>query len=432
MTQQNGMENTSSSGFESFEIDPKNAASQEWLTSEESENENAPDSFSPRVVGAIPSFSSALISVSKSKVASKVLTRKLASFIVVFALGVMSALAVQTGMNESESVKTQTESQSLAGNSFIPSDTLQESRGVFDGSFRFDGYGSADVAPYDDLYGSRFSEPVGSDSLGLNPSNDSLFIASDGEPKDSFPTWVDLAPDSSVSSALTGLDENMKEVSDDAIGQRIDGEWGTNLTITSSQEPAKSNPNDDVPLFQYSAARDFSTYQNTLVGQDSTLVSTPTYPQGVSTPQSDSSSDYNNSFGYNDKINNAGLEELKNNIIENESVDLDDESNYNDYSRENGIVSKNAGQNSFVPVAVRPPEDGRASSSFQAYASNQSKENGEKSSVPAYVSSIPTFDNPHPEAASGRRAFVAQKYEEAEPKQSEQSSSKTRVPALRW
>ncbi|MBQ5366613.1 MAG: hypothetical protein IIU43_03970, partial [Thermoguttaceae bacterium] len=99
MAQQNGMENTSSSGFESFEIDPNSAASQDWLTSEESEN--ASDSCAPRVVGAIPSFTSSLNSVSKSKVASKVLARKSASFIAVFGLGVLSALAVQTGMNES-------------------------------------------------------------------------------------------------------------------------------------------------------------------------------------------------------------------------------------------------------------------------------------------------------------------------------------------
>ena len=163
MAQQNGMENTSSSGFESFEIDPNSAASQDWLTSEESEN--ASDSCAPRVVGAIPSFTSSLNSVSKSKVASKVLARKSASFIAVFGLGVLSALAVQTGMNESGTEKTQAESQSLADNSFIPSGTLHESRGVFDGSFRFDEYGSADVAPYDDLYGSRFSEPAGSDSV---------------------------------------------------------------------------------------------------------------------------------------------------------------------------------------------------------------------------------------------------------------------------
>ena len=430
MAQQNGMENTSSSGFESFEIDPNSAASQDWLTSEESEN--ASDSCAPRVVGAIPSFTSSLNSVSKSKVASKVLARKSASFIAVFGLGVLSALAVQTGMNESGTEKTQAESQSLADNSFIPSGTLHESRGVFDGSFRFDEYGSADVVPYDDLYGSRFSEPAGSGSVGLNPSSDSLFSASDEEPKDTFPTWVDLAPDSGVSSALTGLDGNVKEVSNDAIDQRTDREWGTNLSATSPQTPAKSESNDDVPLFQYSAARDFSPYQNTLVGQDSAFVSTPTYPQNVSEPQSDSLSDYNNSLGYNDKTNSAGLEGLKNSVIENESVDLINKSNYNDYSRENGIVSKNVSQNSFVPVAVRPPEDGRAGSSFQAFASNEGNENGEKSSVPAYVSSIPTFDNPHPDAAGGRRAFVAQKYEDAEPRQSEQPSSKTRVPALRW
>ncbi len=430
MAHQNGMDNTSSSGFESFEIDPNSAASQDWLTSEESEN--ASDTCAPHVVGVIPSFTGASNSVSKSKFASKVLARKLASFVAVFGLGVVSALTVQTGMNESGTEETQTETPSIADNSFIPSGTLHESRGVFDGSFRFDEYGSADVAPYDDLYGSRFSEPAGSDSLGLNPSSDSLFSASDEEPKDAFPTWVDLAPDPSVSSALTGLDGNRKEVSDDAIGQRIDREWGTNLTATSPQASAKTEPNDDVLLFQYSAARDFSTYQNTLVGQDSTLVSTPTYPQSVSEPQSDSLDDYNNRLGYSDKINNVDLEELKNSVIESESVDPDSKSDYNDYSWENGIVSENVGQNSFVPVAVRPPEDGRASSSFQAYASNESKENGEKSSVPAYVSSIPTFDNPHPDAAGGRRAFVAQKYEDAEPKQTEQSSSKTRVPALRW
>ena len=229
--------------------------------------------------------------------------------VAVFGLGVVSALTVQTGMNESGTEETQTETPSIADNSFIPSGTLHESRGVFDGSFRFDEYGSADVAPYDDLYGSRFSEPAGSDSLGLNPSSDSLFSASDEEPKDAFPTWVDLAPDPSVSSALTGLDGNRKEVSDDAIGQRIDREWGTNLTATSPQASAKTEPNDDVLLFQYSAARDFSTYQNTLVGQDSTLVSTPTYPQSVSEPQSDSLDDYDNRLGYSDKINNVDLEE---------------------------------------------------------------------------------------------------------------------------
>ena len=365
----------------------------------------------PQVVGRIPNAFLETPS-DKSSAFKNTLLPRICILAAVFGLGFLASTSIHSLTSDR---REPSEKSHIAQNEPIDvKNSVDESSGedVLGASLTFDAFSSGNAVRFDDLYGTGFVTEPESPSLAdtVEPSFQS--VQNDQDYDDSFPTWADLAP----------RDSNA-ETQERPVGSR-EGAFVTEEASERSFDKQSANtiPNDGITDAR-SVPDPFgnpATYDSASA-DDAFLTQAQPYAPGFA-QQSDrnfqpfgSSSDNNNGYANNNNYHNGSV--LNSNANGARYVDDSRNANYNSRERDNGYSASAEYQNAYAQIAPSSaqPEIERA----------------EERETPAYVSSIPTFNNPRPGKnadASARREYVAQTYEESSPKKP--TSKPTR--SLRW
>lgn len=417
------------SGTDAIIVEAGETLSQDWMNVEsEGALADTINDDRPQFVGTIPSFLLEEEKPSKKRFYQIGALRKTSALAVAFALGCVAASTwfnMQTSPSDSpgagDIVCADNDADLQVGQYADENSTAQGS------SFNFDAFDSNAAVQYDDVYGSNLSQndSVVSFSSSSTASGfedfQSAALDVNGAQEDSFPTWADLAP------------REEADVNPDARSPEYVAEQINDYPQYQPEVPARNNLPEEtqVPLFDGQNIRDSFLSQTNSIPQEQTAA------QGFQDFQSVNSTSYNYQNDYSNYNNNVDYTKIANkNSTANskESVDELRDADYNNYQDNNDYARNSVAQdqNGFGEIAdsgspyARQPEPAlEPAVTGPLYDTTQDEEE-----TPAYVSSIPTFDNPRPERDErSRKAYVAQNYDGSN-RQTKNSSAPQR--SVRW
>ncbi|MDD3590528.1 MAG: hypothetical protein PHO46_09725 [Thermoguttaceae bacterium] len=397
--------------FDGFSVPVDCADSHEWLNADERANGRA---SLPQVVGVIPvDFSSE--QTPKVSGWKKIMFQKTCILAAVFGLGFLASTSIHNPnahrAQETPLAENRVENEESEGVK-APANEVSLSEDVLGASLKFDAFSYE----HDDLYGTGFAAKSNSESVGaIAPSN----TASQNELyyDDTFPTWADLDPYKPGSGFTSFAAEpyadayTVQEPSEQPLYESpTNDSLRTDVTNAQPYAQEAGQVEQTAPVYNYP-------------GNNESFLTEAQPQQPVPDPQrfqnfqpysapSTENYDYNSNADY---ANNAVQISSTNSA---RYVDESRNSNYNNYQKDNGYSRSAADQNAFNQIV---------SSSAPAYAEQVQEKQEAERQVPAYVSSIPTFNNPRPEENS-RREFVAQTPEDDRQKTPSAKPART----LRW
>ena len=381
--------------------------SQDWIDS--SDQENARDAL-PRIVGKIPNVF--LEEPSCQSSALKNAFQRIFILAAVFGLGFLASTSLHgltANQRESSNKLDVAQNEPVDVKISAPESSGED---VLGASLKFDAFASENAVPFDDLYGTGFvAEP---ESTSLANSIDPSFHSdqTDLDYDDALPTWADLAP----------RDQNSES------GERpASARAGAFVTEEASERPFDKQSANAIPNGGITDARpvaepidnpsayDYASVDNAFLAQ------TPSNAPGFAQQSSQNfqpfsaGSDNNNVYVDNNNYHNDSV--LNSSANSARYVDDSRNADYNSRKRDNGYSASAVNQNAYAQIAPSSaPTDVELA--------------GEQE-TPAYVSSIPTFNNPRPgENANSatRPEYVAQTSDES----SRQKPTSKPTRALRW
>lgn len=433
MTARDG-QNDNLQDFATFTQHLNSSESQDWIDAADASNPVEPEDRS-FVIGVIPSLDDEPAHQYRKPKKYTGYLFKVGILSTVFGMGFLSARAFPPQQKPQPAPIAQNQTTTETNDLAKSLSNINVDDSVFDTPLKADEFPTVETT-CDNLYGSPYQTSTDSnyafdsfDNSVQTPYGDSISRSPSQGVDEKFPTWADLSPqvpNQVNESASSGLNE--EEYARYFAPQNApvsSGVSSPSSSVVTSPEPQLARYENIEPSESYADSyRDKRAANNV--------------------------SDFSNYTCYNKKTSIPTERGTKNLVPETRYVGNFENVTYNKYERNNETSNGNEDMSSFDQTLAPSNEETeevlpRRSSEFQGYASSPARVDKsqivmpsrseetvatDESSRPNYVSSIPTFSNPHPETNVPRKEYVAQNYENTG--MNAQSGAQTPKRSIRW